>query len=275
MIQSYLSLVVILSVVSATYLQTVTLSTTSDFSSFLCGAYRTDCEQSAIEEHIYKGTKGEYPTEFIKVFYHYSSESCGDDLAFTTQSTGSISDPTAMGNDTLSLKIAYSSATVTFSKQPADFGAECSGSIVIGDSYDISSLTCTVNGSSLFSSVPTVDTSETVTLLFESTFIRYSTGEELKAYNRDSYCAASEDDDNLTVMFIVLAVVMVLLVVIACLLICCCVKDTKKGDTKKKDDPKKEANSKSQTDAQKQPEPAKKADLEKQELPIVKPESYV
>ncbi len=100
MIQSYLSLVVILSVVSATYLQTVTLSTTSDFSSFcfdsfvmwsvVCGAYRTDCEQSAIEEHIYKGTKGEYPTEFIKVFYHYSSESCGDDLAFTTQSTGSM-----------------------------------------------------------------------------------------------------------------------------------------------------------------------------------------
>ena len=100
MIQSTLFLIAVLSAALAANLQPSPLSTSSDFSSFcielfmlwsiVCGGYRADCEQSAIEEHIYKGTKGEYPTEFVKAFYHYSSESCGDDLVFTTQSVGSM-----------------------------------------------------------------------------------------------------------------------------------------------------------------------------------------
>ena len=42
----------------------------------VCGAFRTRCENTTLEEHIYFAEFGEYPTNFTRKWLFYSTGTC-------------------------------------------------------------------------------------------------------------------------------------------------------------------------------------------------------
>ena len=57
----------------------------------VCGAYRTRCENTTLEEHTYFADFGEYPTNFTRKWLFYSTEACGSsDLLYEIRATASM-----------------------------------------------------------------------------------------------------------------------------------------------------------------------------------------
>ena len=57
----------------------------------VCGAYRTRCENTTLEEHIYFADSGEYPANFTKKWLFYSTETCGfTDLMYEIRANASV-----------------------------------------------------------------------------------------------------------------------------------------------------------------------------------------
>lgn len=56
----------------------------------MCGSFISDCEQSATEEHNYKGEARDYPTEFSKVIKVFESDQCASGDLYSIKAAASM-----------------------------------------------------------------------------------------------------------------------------------------------------------------------------------------
>lgn len=56
----------------------------------MCGSFISDCEQSATEEHNYKGEARDYPTEFSKIIKVFESDQCASGDLYSIKAAASM-----------------------------------------------------------------------------------------------------------------------------------------------------------------------------------------